>query len=132
MVIVAGLLIVNAALSYKEEQQAERAVEALKGKLSINAKVLRDGQWTTTLARQLVPGDVIRLRAGDFAPADIKLADGELHIDQSRWYIIISGLCLVSILPVEFFLHSCCRICIYCVFISFSAQYTPGAIVLQT
>lgn len=83
MVVVAGLLIVNAVLSYEEERQAERAVEALKGKLSINAKVLRDGQWTTTPARQLVPGDIIRLRAGDFAPADIKLTDGDLHIDQS-------------------------------------------------
>ena len=83
MVIVAGLLIVNAVLSYVEEQQAERAVDALKGKLSINAKVLRDGRWTTTPARQIVPGDVIRLRAGDFVPADIKLAEGELRVDQS-------------------------------------------------
>jgi len=79
MAIVAGLLIVNAVLSYVEEGQAERAVDALKSKLSINAKVLRDGQWTTTPARQVVPGDIIRLRAGDFVPADIKLADGELR-----------------------------------------------------
>ncbi len=83
MAIVAGLLIVNAVLSYIEEGQAERAVDALKSKLSINAKVLRDGQWTTTPARQVVPGDIIRLRAGDFVPADIKLADGELRVDQS-------------------------------------------------
>ena len=83
MVIVASLLLVNAVLSYVEERQAEREVDALKGKLSINAKVLRDEKWGTTPARQVVPGDVVRLRAGDFVPADIKLMDGEVHVDQS-------------------------------------------------
>ena len=83
MAIVTGLLVVNAVFSFVEERQAEREVDALKGKLTVNAKVLRDGKWSTTPARQLVPGDVIRLRAGDFVPADIKLGDGELHVDQS-------------------------------------------------
>jgi len=83
MAIVAGLLVVNAILSFVEERQAEREVDALKGRLTVNAKVLRDEKWSTTPARQLAPGDVIRLRAGDFVPADIKLADGELHVDQS-------------------------------------------------
>ena len=44
---------------------------------------MRDRRWTTAPARNLAPGDVVRLRAGDFVPADVKLADGELRIDQS-------------------------------------------------
>ncbi|MBP1764378.1 MAG: plasma-rane proton-efflux P-type ATPase [Firmicutes bacterium] len=82
-VIVAGLLVINAILSYFEERQAERALDDLKNKLKINAKVLRDGQWTVTPATHLVPGDIVRLRGGDFAPADIKLAEGEVRVDQS-------------------------------------------------
>lgn len=46
--------------------------------------MLRDGKWTTFKARYLVPGDIIRIRAGDFVPADIELLKGEeLEIDQS-------------------------------------------------
>jgi len=46
--------------------------------------VLRDGKWTTVKARYLVPGDIIRIRAGDFVPADVELLKvEELEIDQS-------------------------------------------------
>ena len=46
--------------------------------------MLRDGKWTTVKARYLVPGDIIRIRAGDFVPADVELLKGEeLEIDQS-------------------------------------------------
>ncbi len=82
-VIVVGLLVINAILSYFEERQAEKALQDLKNRLKINAKVLRDGQWTVTQAKHLVPGDIVRLRGGDFAPADIKLAEGEVQVDQS-------------------------------------------------
>ena len=81
--IVTGLLLFNSVLGFAEEQKASSAVEALKRKLQVNARVLRDGAWKTVPSRQLVPGDVIRVRLGDFVPADIKMLGGELEVDQS-------------------------------------------------
>jgi len=82
--IIARLLVLNAIIGYTQEEKASKAVELLKKSLQINSKVLRDGKWTTVKARYLVPGDIIRIRAGDFVPADIELLKGEeLEIDQS-------------------------------------------------
>ena len=81
--IVLGLLVFNAVLSFEEEQRASGAVEALKAKLRVNARILRDSAWKILPARELVPGDVVRIRAGDFVPADVTLATGSLEIDQS-------------------------------------------------
>lgn len=81
--IVGGLLIFNALMSFWQEQKASKAVEALRERLQINARVLRGGQWTLLPARELVPGDIVRLRAGDFVPADVKLLAGGIEADQS-------------------------------------------------
>ena len=81
--IVTGLLAFNAALSIFEEKRANFAVEFLKQKLSIQAKVKRDGKWTPLPARELVVGDTIRLRAGDAVPADVRVAHGSAEVDQS-------------------------------------------------
>jgi H+-transporting ATPase len=81
--IVLGLLVFNAALGFEEEQRASGAVYALKEKLRVNARVLRDSSWKILSARELVPGDVVRIRAGDFVPADVNLATGGLEVDQS-------------------------------------------------
>ena len=82
--IIAGLLVLNAIIGYTQEEKASKAVELLKKNLQINSKVLRDGKWTTVKARYLVPGDIIRIRAGDFLPADVELLNWEeMEIDQS-------------------------------------------------
>ncbi len=81
--IVLGLLVFNAIIGFAQEQNAANAVEALKKKLQVNAKVLRDGAWKTVPARELVDGDIIRIRIGDFVPADIKIIQGEIGVDQS-------------------------------------------------
>jgi H+-transporting ATPase len=81
--IVAGLLVLNAVLGFVEEQRASGAVESLKEKLHVNARVLRDGSWKVIPARELVPSDVVRVRPGDFVPADVKLVEGNLEVDQS-------------------------------------------------
>ena len=48
------------------------------------AKVKRNGVWASIPARELVPGDLIRLRLGDIVPADVKLLDGDpIEVDQS-------------------------------------------------
>ena len=49
----------------------------------MSARVIRDGTWQLIPARELVPGDIIRLRTGDIIPADIKLFTCELSVDQS-------------------------------------------------
>ncbi len=82
--IILLLLLANGVVGYTEERQAGNAIDALKAKLAINARVIRDGGWVTAPARELVPGDVIRLRLGDIVPADARLLDGdEIEVDQS-------------------------------------------------
>ena len=71
-------------VGFWEERQAGNAIAALKAKLAIKARVKRDGKWITPAARELVPGDVIRLRLGDIVPADARLLDGDpVEVDQS-------------------------------------------------
>ena len=82
--IILLLLLANAVVGFWEEHQAGNAIAALKAKLAIKARVKRDGKWTTPAARELVPGDVIRLRLGDIVPADARLLDGDsVEVDQS-------------------------------------------------
>jgi len=82
--IILLLLVSNAVVGFWEERQAGNAIAALKGKLAIKAAVKRDGKWTAPAARELVPGDVIRLRLGDIVPADARLLAGDpVEVDQS-------------------------------------------------
>src|SRR3984885_15095459 len=82
--IILLLLVANGVVGYTEERQAGNAIEALKAKLAINARVKRGDVWITAPALELVPGDVIRLRLGDIVPADTRLLDGdEIEVDQS-------------------------------------------------
>ncbi|BBY65834.1 plasma-membrane proton-efflux P-type ATPase [Mycolicibacterium helvum] len=82
--IILLLLVANGVVGYSEERQAGNAIDALKAKLAINARVIRDGAWINQPARELVPGDVVRLRLGDIVPADARLLDGdEVEVDQS-------------------------------------------------
>lgn len=82
--IIMTLLVVNAIVGFWEEYQASNAIAALKEYLALQARVKRDGKWATISARELVPGDTIRLRIGDIVPADAKLLDGDpVQVDQS-------------------------------------------------
>ncbi|MGA9933402.1 MAG: plasma-membrane proton-efflux P-type ATPase, partial [Terriglobales bacterium] len=82
--IILLLLVSNAVVGFWEEHQAGNAIAALKAKLAIKAKVKRDGKWITPAARELVPGDVIRIRLGDIVPADARLLAGDpVEVDQS-------------------------------------------------
>ncbi len=82
--IILLLLFTNAIVGFWEERQAGNEIAALKAKLAIKARVQRDGKWINPPARELVPGDVIRLRLGDIVPADARLLDGdEVSVDQS-------------------------------------------------
>ena len=82
--IILTLLLANAVVGFWEEHQAGNAIAALKATLAIKARVIRDGKWVEPAARELVPGDVIRLRLGDIVPADARLLDGDsIEVDQS-------------------------------------------------
>jgi H+-transporting ATPase len=82
--IILVLLLANAVVGFWEEYQAGNAIAALKAQLAIQARVRRDGKWTTAAARELVPGDVIRVRLGDIVPADARLLEGDpVEVDQS-------------------------------------------------
>ncbi len=82
--IILFLLLCNAVVGFWEEHQAGNAIDALKARLAIKARVKRDGKWINPPARELVPGDVIRLRLGDIVPADARLLEGdEVSVDQS-------------------------------------------------
>jgi len=81
--IIAFLLVFNAAVGFFQESKAENAVELLKQKLSVKARVERSGVWKQVEARVLVPGDVIDIRLGDVVPADSVILSGSLEIDES-------------------------------------------------
>lgn len=67
------IVILNAIMGVMQESKAEKALDALKGLSAPNARVLRGGKEKVIDAGQLVPGDIIRLEAGDFVPADARL-----------------------------------------------------------
>ena len=83
-VIIGVLLAMNELVAYFEEHQAANAIAALKQRLATSARVLRDGVWVTVAVRELVPGDVVRVRLGDVVPADLRVLDDvTLEVDQS-------------------------------------------------
>ena len=86
--IITALLVFNAIIGFVEEYRADESVDALKERLSSSARVVRDGKWEVIKARELVPGDVIKIKLGDIIPADCKIIESEqLQVDES----IITG-----------------------------------------
>jgi H+-transporting ATPase len=82
--IIFALLVLNAAVGFWQEHKADNAIELLKQRLAPKGRVLRDGTWIELDARELVPGDVVRVRLGVIIPADIKLFEGDyLLTDES-------------------------------------------------
>jgi len=81
--VIGGLLVLNAVLSLLQEGRAQKALALLRQQLRVLARVKRDGVWTTLPAEELAPGDVVHLRQGTIVPADVKLDDGSLLVDQS-------------------------------------------------
>lgn len=92
-IIIALLLLFNAAFSAIQAKRSSDALALLRQHLKLTARVLRDGNWIVLPSDQLAPGDVIHIRMGDLLPADVQLLDGDLLIDQS----VLTG----EALPVE-------------------------------
>jgi plasma-membrane proton-efflux P-type ATPase len=83
LIVVGALLVINAAVSFVQEHRAAGVVETLRRRLQVSARVLRESSWQLIPARELVPGDIVRVRPGDIIPADVKLITGTLTVDQS-------------------------------------------------
>jgi H+-transporting ATPase len=83
LVVVSTLLVVNAVVSFLQERRATGVVETLRKRLQVSARVRRESTWQVIPARELVPGDIVRVRPGDIIPADVKLITGALTVDQS-------------------------------------------------
>ncbi|MGB7503328.1 MAG: plasma-membrane proton-efflux P-type ATPase [Azonexus sp.] len=83
LAVVSALLVVNAVLGFMQERRAAGVVETLRRRLQVSARVLREGNWQLVAARELVSGDIVRVRPGDIIPADVKLLAGALSVDQS-------------------------------------------------
>ena len=83
LAVVSALLVVNAVLGFAQERRAAGVVAALRRRLQVSARVRREANWQVIPARELVPGDIVRVRPGDIIPADVKLLTGALSVDQS-------------------------------------------------
>jgi len=83
-VVIMVMLLVNAVIDFLQEHRALNALKALKQHLATEFIVRRNGKFRTIPARELVPGDVIRLKLGQIVPADAQLIEGDyLSVDQS-------------------------------------------------
>ena len=83
LIVVGALLVINAVVSFVQEHRAAGVVDALRRRLRVSARVLRESKWQLVPARELVPGDIVRVRPGDIIPADVKIITGNLIVDQS-------------------------------------------------
>src|SRR5579883_2295892 len=82
--LIAGVLVVNAAIGAATERSGHRAIQALRRGTAIHARVRRDGAEMLVDAAALVPGDVVLLRPGDPVPADARLFSAErLRVEES-------------------------------------------------
>ncbi len=82
-IAIVAVILLNAALAYMQELQAERATEALRELLPPHARVRRDGTELDVPAVMLVPGDVVLLEEGDRLSADARLTDGSVEVDMA-------------------------------------------------
>ena len=82
--VIFGVVMVNATISFLQEAKARKAIESLGKSISKEANVIRDGKRQRIPASQLTIGDIVFLQSGDKAPADIRLTNiRELQVDES-------------------------------------------------
>jgi Mg2+-importing ATPase len=82
--IIIAIVVVSNVLDFGQTRRSQRAVEQLQAQVTPKATVLRDGQWVDIPRAQVVPGDVVRLSAGDMVPADARLLESrDLYVQQA-------------------------------------------------
>ncbi len=75
LAVVGALLVVNAVLGFMQERRAAGVVETLRRRLQVRARVRREASWQVIPARELVPGDIVRVRPGDIIPGGHQAPD---------------------------------------------------------
>jgi Mg2+-importing ATPase len=82
--IIVLMVLLSVALNFIQTFRSQRAVDRIRNEVAPNATVLRDGKWIEIPRREVVPGDVIKLAAGDLVPADADLFQArDLHVQQA-------------------------------------------------
>ena len=82
--IIVTMVLLSVALNFIQTYRSQKAVDSIRKEVAPTANVLRDGQWIETPRRDIVPGDVIKLAAGDLVPADAELLQTrDLHVQQA-------------------------------------------------
>jgi cation-transporting ATPase F len=82
--VIFGVVLVNALLGFVQESKAESALEALRSMVHTRATVIRGGAQLSIPSEEIVPGDLVRVEAGDRVPADLRLiSETQLRIDES-------------------------------------------------
>jgi magnesium-transporting ATPase (P-type) len=82
--VILAVAVINAAVGFLQEGQAERALDGIRTMLSLDAQARRDGEWQVVDAETLVPGDVVRVRSGDRVPADLRLIEAtNLQVEEA-------------------------------------------------
>ena len=73
--VILGVTVINALIGHVQESNAEKSLQGIRNMLSSDARVQRNGRHETVATRELVPGDIVILRAGDRVPADMRLIE---------------------------------------------------------
>ncbi|MDR2703653.1 MAG: HAD-IC family P-type ATPase, partial [Cellulomonadaceae bacterium] len=82
--VIVAVIVLNLAIGMIQEGRAEKALDAIKGMLSLTALTRRDGHWEEIDSETLVPGDLIRVKPGDKVPADVRLLEAtNLQVEES-------------------------------------------------
>ena len=82
--IIAGMVLLSVALNFVQTYRSQRAADRLRSQVALTATALRDGKWVEVRRREIVPGDIIHLCAGDLVPADARLIQAkDLHINEA-------------------------------------------------
>ena len=83
-IIIAVIVLLSVALNFIQTARSLQAAERLRAQVAPTATVMRDGIWQELPRRKIVPGDLIRLGAGDLIPADAQLIEAhDLHVQQA-------------------------------------------------
>ncbi|WP_252011909.1 cation-transporting P-type ATPase [Vibrio sp. SCSIO 43140] len=83
-IAIAVIIMINTGISFWQERKAHKGMQALKEMAAPQAEVIRDSNWQMIPAKELVPGDIIKLNTGDILPADVRILEAhQLAIDEA-------------------------------------------------
>ncbi|MDG6777542.1 cation-transporting P-type ATPase [Thiomicrorhabdus sp. zzn3] len=83
-IAIGVIILINATISFVQEYRAQKSIDALRKMAAPQTTVMRDHQWQTLAAAELVPGDIVKLAHGATVPADVRLFEShQLQVDES-------------------------------------------------